>query len=122
MRSAPACLVPSTNVVSSLLMEIWESRSRGRTGPVNRMLVGRLWPNRSISPGPDRLRFGAVAPTWITWPATVTVCIGVTCSATAIAPQASATSSTSPASQRKVSVAHLAGCGSSPVVPMPFRR
>ena len=122
MRSAPAALVPSTNVVSSLLMEIWESCSLGRTGPVNWMLVGRLWPNRSISPGPERLRLGAVAPTWITCPATVTVCIGVTCSATAIAPHASTTSSTSPASQRRVSVPHPARRGPSPVVAMPSRR
>ena len=35
------------------------------------------------------LACGAVAPTWITCPATETVCIGVTCSATAIAPSLS---------------------------------
>ena len=75
------------------------------------MLVGRLWPNRSTSPGPDQLRLGEVAPTWITCPATVTVCIGVTCSATAIAPHATATSNTSPASHRNASVPHLRARG-----------
>ncbi len=122
MRSAPAGRVPSTNVVSSLLMVIWDSCSRGRTGPVNLMLVGRLWPNRSISPGPDKLKFGPVAPTWMTCPATVTVCIGVTCSATAIAPHATTTSNTSPASHRNATVAHQPARGLLPVVAIPFRR
>src|SRR5947207_1984017 len=94
------------NVVSSLLMVIWESCSRGRTGPVNRRSVGRLWPNRSTCPGPDGLRSGALAPTWITCPATVTVCIGVTSSATAIAAAASTTSNTSPVSHRSAGRAH----------------
>ena len=62
MRFAPAGRVPWTKVVSSLLMVIWASCSRGRTGPVKRRSVGRLWPNRSTSPGPDRLRLGALAP------------------------------------------------------------
>ena len=100
MRFASPWRAPSMNVVSSLLMLIWESCSRGRTGPLNRWLVGRRWPNRSTWPGPDRLTSGALAPTWITCPATVTVCIGVTCNATAIAPHATTTSSASPASHR----------------------
>src|SRR5258708_15435328 len=106
MRGGRGGRSPWTKVVSWLLMLIWESCSRGRTGPVNWMLVGSLWPNRSTSPGPDRLRLGALAPTWITCPATVTVCNGVTCSEAAIAPAADAISNTSPASHRLASWAH----------------
>src|SRR5215467_12881266 len=119
MRSAWAPRWPSTNVVSSLLMEIWDSCTRGRTGPVNRRSVGRLWPNRSISPGPDQLRLGAVAPTWITCPATVTVCIGVTSSAAAIAAPASTTSISSPASHRSGRRVHRPARSIPPVVPIP---
>jgi len=107
-------------VVSSLLMVIWESCSRGRTGPVNRRSVGKLWPNRSISPGPDQLRLGAVAPTWITCPATVTVCIGVTSSAAAIAAPASTTSISSAASQRSARRLHRRAHCMLLVVPIPY--
>src|SRR5262249_26073510 len=66
-------------------MVIWDSASFGGSGPGNRSVVGRLCPNRSTSPGPDRLKLGAVAPTVTTWPATLTVCAGVIRTATAIA-------------------------------------
>jgi hypothetical protein len=49
-------------------------------------LVGITWPNRSSSPGPFRLRLGAVAPTRAVWPAADTVCSGVTCSDSQIEP------------------------------------
>ncbi len=84
--------VPCAKLASSLSIVICASSSLGRTGPVKRMTVGRLWPNRSTSPGPDALSLGAVVPTLMIWPATVTVCIGVTRSATTIATAATAAS------------------------------
>ncbi|MGH3149289.1 MAG: hypothetical protein ACRDOB_00960 [Streptosporangiaceae bacterium] len=49
-------------------------------------LVGTTWPNRSSSPGPDRLSDGMAAPTWALWPAAETVCSGATSSASQIDP------------------------------------
>jgi len=42
---------------------MWVSCSSGRIGPSNWGLVGITWPNRSSSPGPDRLKSGMTAPT-----------------------------------------------------------
>jgi hypothetical protein len=70
---------------------MWLSASRGRTGPANSSVVGSRCPNRSTSPGPDRLSVGAAAPTAISSPAIVVSCIGVTTRASVIA--AAATSS-----------------------------
>ena len=70
---------------------MWASVSRGRTGPAKSSVVGSRCPNRSTSPGPDRLSVGAAAPTPISSPATVVSCSGVTTRANAIA--AAATSS-----------------------------
>ena len=67
-------------------MVMWVSWSSGRIGPSNCGLVGITWPNRSSSPGPDRLRDGTAAPTWAVWPAADTVCSGATCNASQIEP------------------------------------
>jgi hypothetical protein len=99
-RAAPAGWSPRTKFVSSLLIVIWTSCNLGRTGPTKRRLVGRLCPNRSISPGPDRLKVGAVAPTVMTCPATLTVCSGVTRSATAIEAAATISSTAGQATHR----------------------
>ena len=71
------------------------SRSRGRTGPTKVVVVGIDWPNRSSSPGPERLNDGAVTPTSTVCPAAETSCIGVTSSETAIDSPATMTISAS---------------------------
>ncbi len=55
-------------------------------GPANRGLVGMTWPNKSSSPGPDSDSDGSEPPTCATCPAADTVCMGVTRSASQIAP------------------------------------
>ena len=75
----------STRATSSSMV-MWVSLSSGRIGPVNCGLVGTTWPNRSSSPGPDRLKSGTAAPTCAVWPAADTVCSGATCSASQIEP------------------------------------
>ena len=86
---------PGSNIEAS-----WRSRvmcasvRRGRTGPANRRVVGSRCPNRSTSPGPDRLSVGAAAPTPISSPATVVSCSGVTARASAM--DAAATTSPTP--------------------------
>ncbi len=64
------------------------SASLGLIGPVKSGFVAITWPNRSSSPGPRRLAFGSVAPTWAVCPAADTVCSGLTRSASQIAPAA----------------------------------
>ncbi len=73
---------------------MWDRVSRGRTGPAKFSVVGSFWPNRSTSPGPDRLRVGAAAPTPISSPATAVSCSGVTARASAM--EAAATSTPTP--------------------------
>ena len=75
---------------------IWVSARRGRTGPANCSVVGSRCPNRSSSPGPDRLTEGAAAPTLTDCPTRSTRCIGVTRRATEMD---SAATSTAPAVQ-----------------------
>jgi len=62
------------------------SFSSGRIGPANCGLVGMTSPNRSSSPGPEKLRDGKAAPTWAVWPAADTVCSGATCNASQMEP------------------------------------
>src|SRR5436305_1886280 len=48
--------------------------SRGRTGPRNRTCVGRDCPNRSTSPGPEKLAVGVAVPTATVCPSADTDC------------------------------------------------
>src|SRR6185437_14887850 len=64
------------------------SASLGLIGPAKSGFVAITWPNRSSSPGPRRLAFGSVAPTWAVCPAADTVCSGLIRSASQIAPAA----------------------------------
>ena len=89
-------LEPANAVASWRSRVIWVSARRGRTGPANCSVVGSRWPNRSSSPGPERLIEGAAAPTLTDWPTRSTRCIGVTSRATEMD---TAATSTAPAIQ-----------------------
>ncbi len=79
-------VLPGRNIEASCWSRVMCVSVRlGRTGPANCRIVGSRCPNRSTSPGPEKLSEGAAAPTPISSPATVTSCIGVTTRASAIA-------------------------------------
>lgn len=102
-------MAPSTKFVSSLFSVIWLSSSTGRIGPEKDMAVGSVCPNRLTWPGPDVLRAGA-APTLMTCPATCTVCIGMTASATAMDRTATAARAAMKPATASKSLYGLRGC------------